>query len=134
MKELVKLPSCGKTVLVEIKPGESLADLPAEIKPPSTFCRWLPVGAGYFRPEFAEPQNWIRATHALLYGVHMKPEHLVRLGNAGFIDIAQVSPGCTMVLLESILAHIERCKDPAYWTEARAARCREGFWNFRTAV
>jgi hypothetical protein len=118
---------------IRVSPEEKYADLPADITPKVGIVRWVPAGDGTYRPRVQVLENWIRTTHAPQYGVHIRPETLVRLGNSGFIDIVQTSPGHNAISLESLLAHIERCRDPEFWTEARIAKYRTSFWNFRQA-
>jgi hypothetical protein len=127
--DLVKVANTGQSV--EVAPGETLADLPEKAAPKVGIVKWIPQGDGTYRPKIQVLENWIRTTHAPLYGVHIKPETLVRLGNSGFIELTQTSPGHNAVNLESVLAHVERCKDPEFWTSARIEQYRTAFWNFR---
>jgi hypothetical protein len=121
----------GQPVTVEIAPGEAYADLPAEQAPRVGIVRWVPAGDGLFRPRVQLLENWIRTTHAPQFGIHIKPETLVRLGNSGFIKFSQTSPGHNAVCLESLLDHIEKCRDPEFWTTERRKQYTTAFWRFR---
>jgi hypothetical protein len=116
---------------MQLAPGEKFADVPPDILPKVGIVRWIPSGDGSYRPKLQVLEIWVRVTHAHLYGITIPRDTLVRLGNAGFIELSQPSPGHTAVNLDSLLAHIEACKDPEFWTETRQAQYREALWSFR---
>ncbi len=116
---------------VQVAPDEKYADLPAPITPRVGIVRWIPQGDGLYRPRIQVLDNWIRVTRAAEYGIHIPSDTLVRLGNGGFIEISQPSPGYTAINLESLLRHIELCKDAEFWTPERRDRYRASAWNFR---
>jgi hypothetical protein len=118
---------------IDIAPGEKYADIPPDKLPKVGIVRWIPCGDGTYRPRLQVMENWIRTTHAPQFGIHIQPETLVRLANSGFIQIAQTSPGHNAINLESLLDHIEACRDPEFWTSARKATYRRAFWNFRNS-
>lgn len=117
---------------VEVAPGEKYVDLPITLAPKVGIVRWVPVGDGSYKPRLQVMETWIRVTAAAQFGVHIKRDTLIRLGVAGFISISQPSPQNTSVSLESLLEHLERCKDPEFWTEARLVKYRRALPIFST--
>lgn len=124
----VRIHPTGQTL--EVAPGERYADLPATHVPRAGIVRWTPSGDGTYRPRLQILEIWVRVTNAHEYGVTVPRDTLVRLGNAGFIELVQPSPNHVAVNLDSLLAHIERCKDPEFWNAERRQRYREALWNW----
>jgi hypothetical protein len=116
---------------IEIAPGERYVDLPQEIAPKFGIIRWMPAGDGTFRPRVQVLENVIRVTEARQYGIHISRETIIRLGVAGFVSISQLAPMTICVSLESLLDHIDACKDPEFWTEERLVRYRKALPIFR---
>jgi len=128
-KQKVKI--AGTTSSVEVAPGERYAGIPADIVPKVGIVRWTPVGDGTYRPRLQVLDTWVRTSELPQFGIHIPRDTIGRLGAAGFIEISQLSPRCPSVTMESVLAHIESCKDPEFWTEARVAKYRKTFWQFK---
>jgi hypothetical protein len=124
----VKIHPTGQTI--EVAPGTAYADLPPTHVPRAGIVRWTPAGDGTYRPRVQVLEIWVRVSHAGDYGITIPRDTLVRLGNAGFIELAQPSPGHTAVNLDSLLAHIEKCKDPEFWNKERRQRYREALWSW----
>jgi len=116
---------------IEVAPGERYVDVPPDIVPKIGIVRWTPAGDGTYKPRVQVMENWIRVTEATRFGIHIKRETLIRLGTSGFISSNQPSPGMICISLDSLLEHIELCKDPEFWTEKRRTEYRKALPIFR---
>lgn len=123
----------GTDTTVEVAPGERYTDAPPEIAPQYGIFRWVPAGDGTYRPRIQVLETWIRVADAPKYGIHILRDTLVRLGNAGFIGISQATPGQNHIHLESLIDHVEACKDPEFWNAERRAKYSAALQRFRCA-
>lgn len=117
---------------IQVAPGERYADLPAELAPRVGIVRMVPVGEGLYKPRLQVMENWVRVTETEQFGIYISRDTLVRLGVAGFVPISQPSPQIITISLEGLLDHIEKCKDPEFWTERRMHQYRIANNGFRT--
>ena len=109
-----------------------------EDAPKTCICRWVQLSDGSFRPE-PFPYRWVQVTPALLAELGFAPaleprarrETLQRLAAAGFVRLARISPGVTLLDLDSWQEHMWRClSDPDYWERDGAAYRKYELANF----
>ena len=115
----------------QVTAGAKFAEIPEETVPKVGIVRWIPEGDGTYRPRVQILETWVRVSLAHQYGVSIPRDTLVRLGNAGFIELCQPSPCHTAVNLDSLLRHIEACKDPEFWNPERMTRYRAALGSFK---
>ncbi len=109
-----------------------------EDAPKTCVCRWRQAADGTFFPE-PFPYRWVQVTPSLLAELGFAPakderarrETLNRLAAAGFVRLARISPGCTLIDLDSWQEHLCRClEDPFYWEKGGEAMTRYAEANF----
>lgn len=109
-----------------------------EDAPKVCVCRWVQLSDGTFRPE-PFPYRWAQVTRELLQelgfapdaSVRSRSDTLQRLAAAGFVRLARISPGVTLLDLDSWQEHLWRClADPFYWEEGSEAREKYAEANF----
>lgn len=101
-------------------------------------CLWVQCSDGSYRPE-PWPYRWSQVTPELLRALGFAPaldtrarrDTLQRLANAGFVRLARISPGCTLLDMDSWAEHLGRClADPDYWEKDGAAFRKYAKSNF----
>jgi len=109
-----------------------------EDAPKVCVCRWVQCADGTFRPE-PFPYRWAQLTKELLEELGFAPglsdearrDTMQRLAAAGFVRLARISPGVTLLDLDSWEAHLWRClEDPFYWEPGGEAREKYAEANF----
>ena len=111
---------------------------PAAGPPSLSLCRWRQRGDGSWEPE-PFPYRWAQATPELLRTLGLAPsvsdrarlDTLRRLALGGFVRVARISPGVTLLDLDSWRDHLWRClADPDYWERGGEADRRYRAANF----
>lgn len=109
-----------------------------EDAPQVCICRWVQCADGTYRPE-PFPYRWAQLTPELMQELGFAPssrpkarrDTLQRLAAAGFVRLARISPGVTLLDLDSWQEHLRRClSDPFYWEKDGAAFERYATANF----
>lgn len=109
-----------------------------EDAPTVCVCLWVQCSDGSYRPE-PWPYRWSQVTPELLRALGFAPaldtrarrDTLQRLANAGFVRLARISPGCTLLDMDSWAEHLGRClADPDYWEKDGAAFRKYAKSNF----
>ncbi|MGC3991682.1 MAG: hypothetical protein QM796_18725 [Chthoniobacteraceae bacterium] len=126
MKSTNPLPNQPARILpgsftIQIAPGQRYAEIPREQVPSVGVLDWVPQGDGTYRPKARIHQLQVRLTEAARL-LRLDKGILQRLSRAGFIEHLQVTPGNVLIDLPSYFAHVERCKDPDFWTAKRRAQ------------
>lgn len=94
-----------------------------EDAPKVCVSRWVQLADGTYHPE-PFPYRWVQLTPELLRELgfaqdasdRVRRDTLQRLAAAGFVRLARISPGVTMLDLDSWQEHMWRClADPDYW-------------------
>lgn len=113
-------------LLAEVAPGIFRPLVPPIDIPRYVIARLTPTADGNYRLTPArEWTGWIKITDVAADDTlpNVSRQTLRRLILAGFIDGAQLIPGCWFVKLESLIDHITRTasEDPenSWWTPAR---------------
>ena len=108
----------------------NLRPLPSPANPPPvrpillTGCDLVPMGDGNFRaiPHRHKKKLTVReATRVTNYS----RDTVYRLVRSGFIESERESPRKILIDADSLQAHLEAVRDPAFWTPSRRAR----YWS-----
>ena len=82
---------------------------------------FVPLGDGSYRAIPRKPVEVASvAVASKLTGIPVKT--IYQLYATGFIEGTQASPRKITIYLPSLTAHIEKAKDPEFWTRAHALR------------
>jgi hypothetical protein len=114
----------GKPVLVEIAPGQTVADLPPGEVSRVCLARLVPTGEpNTFRAVAEVHSAEIRLNAGILKKLHLGVEHctMKRLIKAGFVEGGRVAPGCYTFDLQSYYNHVAQVR--------AAAASGEDFWT-----
>jgi hypothetical protein len=121
-----KLVPSGTTV--QLAPGqESRIPVPREAVPRYGMVQLMRQTDGTYLPVLKTWSETVRLTCSLPndLGLDVSYNTLVRLVTAGFVQGTRIAPETTLIDLESLVAHMEACRDPEYWTPARVQKYRE---------
>ena len=125
--ELVKLQSSG--IMMEIAPGKPIPalEIPRTAVPRYGMVRLSRQPDGSYIPVLLTWGQTVRLTGRLAHEMGFDADYntLMRLYMAGFIKGHRMAPGVTLLDLQSIYDHLERTRDPEYWTEERRAQYRK---------
>ena len=124
--------NAGKPAMVRVAPGKHgwiPADWAKDAIPQYVLCRWSKQPDGSYAP-VPFPYRMVRMTPettAMLGFTSgnrtVRYDTLLRLGNAGFIQIVRVSPNCWLIDLDSWFRHLADCMDdPEFWDNEGEAR------------
>ena len=107
-----------KNNVAEIAPGRMLRTEPAAVVPIAALIVTVPAGAGLVRfrwralPRYAP----LDAARVQKMAPGVPRETFARLDRAGFITLVQVSPGISILCLQSFADHAAACRcDPQFW-------------------
>ena len=121
-----RLLEAAKADMVRVAPGVHVwRPRDAARVPETALCRWAQVQGGYAPVPIAGRYVRLTAPVAARLGFrNAEKDHrydtLLRLGRAGFVDIAHVSPGCYMIDIDSWHRHLaDVLDDEGYWDEGR---------------
>jgi hypothetical protein len=124
-----RLAAITRPDMVQIAPGKYAPT--SDQVPEMTVCAWQKTADGHYHP-VPVAERWIRLDEDMLRilgfrGDRPRPDTLLRLGRAGFIEVIQATPKCHMLNLDSWFNHLRRCaEDPFFWEdEARIDEYRK---------
>ena len=123
-----RLSRFTRPAMIMVGPGRYV---PADNKsgaPDYTLCTWTRNADGTYAPQ-PDQTRFFRLTEALVrrLGFHERPDTILRLGRAGFVEVVKVAPGTHLLNLDSWWNHVRRCaEDPEFWDDdARLAEYRK---------
>ena len=111
-----RLKDATKPAMVLAAPGKWVP-YKAELPPDVSLCRWLANGDGTFSAiPFTERMVRLDQRLGNILGFADRWDTLRRLAGAGFIEIIQITPHCSMINLDSYYNHLRRCaEDSEFW-------------------
>ena len=130
--QLRELKDKTAPVMVRVSP-DKYGWIPRDGHEPDRFCfgRWVRTSDGTFSL-IPIAGKYVRLTEELAAHLGFRDldrnrrfTTLVRLANAGYIDLVHVSPGCRMLDIESWFRHLAACmENPNLWAEGGEERAR----------
>lgn len=119
-----RLREATRPDMVQIAPNKFVPYRKGQTPPGMSLCTWSDNGDGSFSP-IPVTERMIRMTSkvARILGVDSERWHtLRRLAEAGMVELIQITPGCTLLNLDSWYNHLRRCAEtPDMWTPGSPA-------------
>jgi hypothetical protein len=112
-----RLKQATKPMMVQVSPGHYAPAVRSGKSPDMCLCYWHDNGDGTLSPKPVN-QRLIRLDSSLakLLGFAGQYVTILRLGEAGFIEIIKATPGLTLINLDSWFNHLRRCaEDSEFW-------------------
>jgi hypothetical protein len=113
---------------VQLAPGqESGVSVPRESVPRYGVVQLMRQTDGTYIPVLKTWSETVRLTCNLPHelGLDISYNTLTRLVIAGFISGQRIAPETTLIDLESLVAHMEACRDPEFWNAKRIEQYRQ---------
>jgi hypothetical protein len=107
--------------MVQVAPGEWAPARRGATPPELTLATWKQNTSGTYYP-VPVTDRLVRLTRKLvgLLGFPGMYNTLLRLGDAGFVELVRVAPNTHMLNLDSYYNHLRRCaEDPTFWADQR---------------
>jgi hypothetical protein len=97
--------------------------IPQSPPPKYRMIKLVPTGTGVAQV----PVDWsalLKISSALMHelGIEISKDTLQRLIDGGFIKASRIVPGCTLLDLNSLHAHLTAATESAWWTQERRMR------------
>lgn len=113
-----RLLAATRPAMIQVAPGKYAPFRKGANPPAVSLCTWAQNDDGTFSPlPFTERLVRLDTQVAAQLGFEGHQRNtLRRLGEAGFIDLIKITPGCTLLNLDSYYNHLRRCaENPDFW-------------------